>query len=839
MVINKIIICYTIIITSFVSIGFGQTKSDTIQIDSRWSTLNNILLSDDGRWSLLTKNSTTVELLLLNTQNKKQYKFKAINNFHLTKNNTFLYQDVIKENIELINLENNKSNTIQNATLLEFLKDENILVYQNNNTKQNYIARYHNNTLHLLCDTLSMFFKNYSISPDKKTLIYQSLSNNQLFKIDLSKNTHTYLSSFSFPVLRFYWKNNSELVSFYLQDVNESKQIFIVNLKDNTLKKTELLCDDYNLSTVNNISYYNDSVIIEYQLKKDKKATISPDIWATNNRNLTEKIYTNKSIDFKPKTLIYNILSTEKDTINMNKNTRLLNIGDHNLIGYNTTENYDYTNFKRPTNFYLFDKISFLPKLIIDQILNYNSNFSFSPNGKYIAYKNKKNWAIYNLETKEILENKNFKTTLDHIIWSADSEIIYGINQGILIKLDLLSLDLEQTIIDTDSNLEFTIYNTVALESQNNSNAIRVLKLNTEKRILLASKNPTNNLSSLYLVEKNKVIPIVKNTPNSIDSILFDKDLKTITYSEQNFKIPNRIQVWKENKIKTLKENETPIELYNWRKQKIIQYTVQGKSMKGVLYYPKDFQESKKYPMITSIYQVQYKYANLFNSPELAIDGFNTSVFTENNYFVFYPDIVYNNSGPAISALQCVEVALETILSKELAIDKNKLGLTGRSHGGYETNYIITQTDIFKAAVSGVGNSDLIRAYYSYNLNFGIPNYFKMENGQYEMPSDFAKNKELYLNNSPILYAHQIKTPLLTWTGNKDENVHWGQTQEFFIALLRYKIPHVALFYPNETHSILNPLLKQDLNHRVLQWFNYYLKDHKDIEWIQKNTTFN
>lgn len=241
------------------------------------------------------------------------------------------------------------------------------------------------------------------------------------------------------------------------------------------------------------------------------------------------------------------------------------------------------------------------------------------------------------------------------------------------------------------------------------------------------------------------------------------------------------------------------------------------------------------------IYEIQNHLKAIFNYPTyLNSDGFNTTILQENNYFVFFPDIIDTTQGTGLSALHCVEEGIKTVLKEEKTIDKENLGLFGFSHGGYKANFILTQSNIFKAVVSGAGNSDIIRSYFSYNENFISPFFFQFENGQYKMPKPFSEDKELYLLNSPILFTDQIKTPILTFTGKLDENIHWEQQREFFIALLRYNVPHVALFYKNEGHGLTKKENQIDITKRLMNWFDYYLnkKYTKETQWIKDYTSF-
>lgn len=362
---------------------------------------------------------------------------------------------------------------------------------------------------------------------------------------------------------------------------------------------------------------------------------------------------------------------------------------------------------------------------------------------------------------------------------------------------------------------------------------------NNDKLILVQKWNIKENTQSLLVLDNETLNIVVDNTKNRISNIKYSDDFKSITYSLENFDMPKSIYMYQNGKTKLVLKNTMPKELFSWQKQKIVSYKDKyGNDLKGVLFYPKNFNPNEKYPMITRIYEIQSQLANFFTYPTyLNSDGFNITLLQENDYFIFLPDILDTKQGTGLSALHCVEEGIKAVLHKEKTIDKNNLGLFGFSHGGYETNFIITQTDLFKCAVSGSGNSDIIRSYFSYNENFISPFYFQFENGQYKMPKTFKEDKELYLKNSPILFVDQIKTPILTFTGKKDENIHWEQQREFFIALLRYNVPHVALFYKNEGHGLSKKENQIDITKKLINWFDYFLKN-KEIYWIKYNTTF-
>jgi dipeptidyl aminopeptidase/acylaminoacyl peptidase len=156
----------------------------------------------------------------------------------------------------------------------------------------------------------------------------------------------------------------------------------------------------------------------------------------------------------------------------------------------------------------------------------------------------------------------------------------------------------------------------------------------------------------------------------------------------------------------------------------------------------------------------------------------------------------------------------------------------GHSFGGYEVNCITTNSNMFAAAVSGAGVSDNIRAYLTVNSEFNNAEICRFENQQYRMNGSFYEDKESYLRNSPVFNADKVNTPILIWTGKNDNNVKPEQSTAFFLALRRLNKKSIMLQYPNEGHTLLSLNAQEDLNSKVMKWFDYYLKGEYPKEWI-------
>ena len=170
-------------------------------------------------------------------------------------------------------------------------------------------------------------------------------------------------------------------------------------------------------------------------------------------------------------------------------------------------------------------------------------------------------------------------------------------------------------------------------------------------------------------------------------------------------------------------------------------------------------------------------------------------------------------------------------LKSQKNIDFAKLGLAGHSHGGYEANFIATQSRLFAAYVGGAGNSDLVRSYHSFNYDYTSPFYWQFEEQQYRLFKPFAEDKNLYIDNSPVYHAEKVTQPILLWTGTNDQNIYWEQTMEYYLALRRNNKKVIALFYDKEGHSFNKRENREDLFVRISDWFEYHLKGIRK-DWI-------
>lgn len=153
---------------------------------------------------------------------------------------------------------------------------------------------------------------------------------------------------------------------------------------------------------------------------------------------------------------------------------------------------------------------------------------------------------------------------------------------------------------------------------------------------------------------------------------------------------------------------------------KVIDYTsTKGDKLQGALYLPANYEPGKKYPTVVYIYEKLSQGANAYAQP--TSNGFNKSVYTSNGYAVFMPDITYKLNDPGMSAVWCILPGLDAAIATGV-VDAEKVGLHGHSWGGYQTAFMVTQTDKFKAAIAGAPLTDMISMYSSIYWNTGSAN---------------------------------------------------------------------------------------------------------------------
>ena len=275
---------------------------------------------------------------------------------------------------------------------------------------------------------------------------------------------------------------------------------------------------------------------------------------------------------------------------------------------------------------------------------------------------------------------------------------------------------------------------------------------------------------------------------------------------------------------------------YAWGKAELIDYkNSHGDRLQGALYYPANYESGTKYPMIVQIYEIESNQLHNWGAPSERVT-YNATVWTQNGYFVLRPDITFKPRNPGLSALDCVSSAVKKVLEKG-AVDAKKIGLVGHSWGGYETTFILTQTDLFAAGVAGGPLTNLSSSYGEIYWNSGGPETNHVEVGQERMEVPLYEDPQSYMRNSAVYFANKLAAPLLLSVGDHDGASDWHQDIELYNSARRAGKNVVMLVYEGENHSVAQKPNQIDYHDRINAWFDHYVKGSPAPEWIDKGVS--
>lgn len=269
---------------------------------------------------------------------------------------------------------------------------------------------------------------------------------------------------------------------------------------------------------------------------------------------------------------------------------------------------------------------------------------------------------------------------------------------------------------------------------------------------------------------------------------------------------------------------------YAWGRSELVYYNSGGKSLKGVLCYPANFDPKNKYPMVVYIYEQLSQRLHEYEAPSLADNiGFNHTSLSLDGYFVLMPDIAFGASRPGRAALRSVTAAVEEVLQNGF-IDRDRIALMGHSFGGFETAYIASQTKMFKTAIAGAGLYNLRASYLG--MHVGDKPHIELSlAGQMRNPIPFDDAD--FDGEAPINNVNTIETPLLLWAGAADTNVPAWHSTQLHMALWMKEKKNTLLVYEGEDHELAKQENREDLNRRIRQWLDHYLKGGPKPEWMQ------
>jgi dipeptidyl aminopeptidase/acylaminoacyl peptidase len=363
--------------------------------------------------------------------------------------------------------------------------------------------------------------------------------------------------------------------------------------------------------------------------------------------------------------------------------------------------------------------------------------------------------------------------------------------------------------------------------------------IDTTRPLILSYVNNRNRSSGIYELRFGNRPSQLVVKDNSISSPRKAKNADVYLYSMSTFDEYGDLYVsdstFKESRRLTDANPDNNGLL--WGKTSLIEFTnLDGVKLQALLTLPEDYQEGKKYPMIVYVYEKLTRGLHQYSIPSTG-SGFPVPFFSSNGYVVLRPDIIYTDGFPGPSAVKCIVPAIQKVVDMGIA-DPEHVGMTGHSWGGYQTAYIITQTDVFACAYAGAPVSNMTSAYGGIRWGTGNPRTFQYETGQSRIGGSLWEYPERYVENSPIFFADRVNTPLMMLHGDEDTAVPWYQSIEYFLALRRLDKPVWFLQYNEEPHGLRGDANKKDFTIRRMQFFDHYLKDAPMPYWMKQKSDF-
>ena len=314
------------------------------------------------------------------------------------------------------------------------------------------------------------------------------------------------------------------------------------------------------------------------------------------------------------------------------------------------------------------------------------------------------------------------------------------------------------------------------------------------------------------------------------------KEADVFAFLKGNFHTANDLHVTK-NFWKTsdkLTDINPQMRDYRWGTAELFAWTsFAGIPLQGIVYKPEGFDPQKKYPVMIYFYEKHSDELYRYYTPAPSRSIINIPFFVSRGYVVFVPDIHYTVGHPGEDAYNAIVAGAEA-LARNAWIDKENMAIQGQSWGGYQVSYLVTRTDMFKAAGAGAPVSNMTSAYGGIRWETGRSRQFQYEQTQSRIGATMQDSLNLYIANSPVFFADKVHTPLLIMHNDKDGAVPWYQGIEYFMTLRRMGKPVWMLQYNNEAHNLRERRNCKDLSIRLQQFFDHYLKGDPAPVWMTK-----
>ena len=419
------------------------------------------------------------------------------------------------------------------------------------------------------------------------------------------------------------------------------------------------------------------------------------------------------------------------------------------------------------------------------------SGLSFSPDGRWIAFS-----APDEMERYSMTENRVYVRAVDDRggafrklgadfdqspsvgFWSEDSNTIY-FNAGVKVTTQLHALDVE----------------TGAVRQLTAERAALSVSRDDDTGTLLIGYSDPGTPPTVFTVASVDDVPDRSKWTQLVD---VNPQLREVAFGEE-------VEV-------------------NWRSS-------DGRMVGGVLVYPVGYEAGTRYPLIVAIHGGPASADILrFNG------GYNAQVYAGAGYAVLKPNYRgsrnYGNAHRTDIVGDYFTMGYEDIMTgvdhliAEGIVDGDRMGALGWSAGGHWSNWILTQTDRFKAISSGAGTMNWISMYAQSDVQ---------RNRQFYVGDGFLyEDFDTYFDQSPLKYIINANTPTMIHVVEGDPRVPSPQSVELHMALRKLDVPTELFMYPGRSHGIPDPRNRLVKAVSEMAWMDYHVRGMGEkFQWRQ------
>lgn len=263
-------------------------------------------------------------------------------------------------------------------------------------------------------------------------------------------------------------------------------------------------------------------------------------------------------------------------------------------------------------------------------------------------------------------------------------------------------------------------------------------------------------------------------------------------------------------------------EVHDWNFQ-----AAAGDTIYGRYYLPPHFDANKKYPMIVNYYggtsPTERSLENRYPSHVYAALGYIVYIIQPSGATGFGQEFAarHVNAWGKRTGDEIIE-GTKKFCAEHPFVDAGKIGCIGASYGGFMTQYLQTKTDIFAAAISHAGISDI--------TSYWGEGYWGYSYSALASANSYPWNaRDMYTQQSPLFNADKINTPILFLHGSVDTNVPIGESIQMFTALKLLGKPTAFIQVMGQNHQIFDYKKRAEWNKTIYAWFAKWLKDQP--EW--------